>query len=127
MPLDAGTPDSDLPRRLRICRAATKVLDTPGDPLPAPFEKVDTVEGVRLALNGEGQVLAVMEDVAPEVKRFALRRFVLKTFGVGNRAVEWTYVELADGLRIYMSASGVVISRTDINPSVELPDATDPG
>lgn len=124
MPLDDSTsaapggpaPDPDLPRRLRIRDAAVKVLDTPEDPAPAPFQKIDTEEGVRLALDGEGQVLAVMEDVAPEVKRFALRRSVKKMFGGANRSTEWVYVELADGLRIYMSAAGVVLSRVDINP-----------
>lgn len=119
MPLDdslaPGPVDDDLPRRLRIADVARKVLDTPDDPSPAPFEKHIVEDGVQLALDGDGHVLAVMEDVLPSLKRFALRRSTKKTGG-DVRSTEWVYVELADGLRIYMSANGVVISRVDINP-----------
>ena len=95
---------------------ARKVLDTPDNPAPAPFSKIDTGEGIRLALDGDGHVIAVMEDVAPQIRRFALRRANKFTFGGTARAVEWAYVELADGLRIYMSAAGVVVTRADVNP-----------
>lgn len=125
MPLDepavpafAPSSDPDRARRVRIQDAAVAVLDTAYDPAPPPFERLDTTEGVRLALDGAGHVLAVMEDVAPEIVRFARRRGLQPFTG---RTMEWTYVELADGLRVYMSAAGVVISRADINPASRSP------
>lgn len=109
--------------RERLQGAAVKILDTSDDPSPPPFEKLTTEEGVQLALDGEGHVLAVLPDVVPEVARFALRRGSQPFLG---RTMEWTYVELENGVRVYMSAAGVVITRADINPGSASPPSPTP-
>lgn len=112
MPLDTAPDDG---RRARIIAAARKVLDTPDWQTPPPFRLMH-VEDIDVANDGAGHILAVMEDANPGARVF-MRRSVKKSLsGEPTRTTEWAVVELADGLRIYISAAGVVVTRADINP-----------
>ncbi|HQS18610.1 hypothetical protein [Reyranella sp.] len=92
--------------------SALRILDG-GSVAPAPFE-IGHDEGIRFATDGRGRFLVVMPDL-PEPRLFK-RRAHKGVGGGAPRAVEWLVVELPDGVRLYLSEGGAVLTRADLTP-----------
>jgi len=95
-----------------IRAAALKVLDT-GSEVPAPFD-IHQDGDIRFGTDGQ-RIVAVMKDVT-DVTVMRKRRAVKGVGGGSPRTVEWLYVDLPDGLRLYVSEGGCVLTREDILP-----------
>jgi hypothetical protein len=78
--------------------------------MPAPFEIVAGDDGVRIATNGDRQLVALDADIE------LFRRRGIKRLGSGDaQAVEWAVARL-DGVSVYVDGDSVVVTRRDLQP-----------
>lgn len=78
--------------------------------MPIPFEIVTGDDGVRVATNGERQLIALDADIE------LFRRRGIKRFGSGDpQPVEWAVARL-DGVSVYVDGDSVIVTRRDLQP-----------